>query len=147
MFPGCPCLRVRGISQSFNSTWMSRYLRPCRVVFDNCSESKRDLIPLLKDFDIKPVCTTVENSQENGPIERVHQVIHNMIFTKDIKTIKFEYINPLCKILTLVAWSIRASHHSKFYALPAQLVFGRYMIFNLTSVIDWHVIHSRGGNK
>ena len=49
------------ISQLFNNTWLSRYPRPHKVVFDNGSEFKRDFVPLLKDFDIKPVCTTVKN--------------------------------------------------------------------------------------
>ena len=39
------------ISQFFNNTWLPRYPRPKRVVFDNRSEFKRDFIPLLKDFD------------------------------------------------------------------------------------------------
>jgi hypothetical protein len=30
------------ISQLFNNTWLSRYPRPKRVVFDNGSEFKRD---------------------------------------------------------------------------------------------------------
>ena len=34
-----------------------------------------------------------ENPKENGPIEQVHQVIHNIIFTKDIETRVFDYID------------------------------------------------------
>jgi Integrase core domain. len=58
--------------------------RPVEVVYDNGSEFKKDFQPLIKDFDIKPKCTTVENPQANAPVERVHQVIHNMIRTKDL---------------------------------------------------------------
>ena len=90
----------------------------------------------MKEFDIKPVFTTVENTQANGPIEPVYKVIHNMIITKDIKTRSFYYIDPWGKILTPVSWAIRASHHSTFGASTAQLVFGRGMIFNLASLIE-----------
>ena len=131
------------ISQLFNNTWLSRYPRPRKVIFDNGSEFKRDFVPLLKDFDIKPVCTTIENPQANGPVERVHQVIHNMIVTKDISTRVFDYIDPWTEILSSVAWAIRASHHSTFDATPAQLVFGRDMIFNLATVVDWRVVSAR----
>ena len=126
---------------------MSRYQRPCRVVFHNGSEPKRDFIPLLKDFDIKHVCTTVGNPQANGPLEQVHQVIHNMIVTKYIKTRTVDYINTWGEILTSVSWAIRALHHSKLYALPNQLIFGRKMIFNLISVIYLRVIHAREQKK
>ena len=83
------------ISQLFNNTWLSRYPRPTRVVFDNGSEFKRDFVPLLKDFDVsKPVLTSIKNPQSNAPVERVHQVLHNMIVTKDIDGRTFDYIDP-----------------------------------------------------
>ena len=102
-----------------------------------------DFIPLFKDFDIKPVSTTVENPLENGPIQRVHKVIHNMIVNKYIKTRAFYYINTWGDILTSVAWSTRELLHSTFDAYPDQLFFGIYMIFNLTPFIEWCVIQNR----
>ena len=41
----------------------------------------------------------IENPKSNKPIESVHQLIHNMIVTKEIKTISFDYINPWGGIL------------------------------------------------
>ena len=129
------------ISQLFNNVWLSRYPRPHRVIFDNGSEFKRDFVPLLQDFDVKPVCTTVKNPQANAPVERVHQVIHNMMITKDLNERVMDYIDPWGEILSSVAWAIRASYHSTLQATPAQLVFGRDMIFNMTAVIDWRAKH------
>ena len=131
------------ISQLFNNTWLCRYPRPVEVVYDNGSEFKKDFQPLLKDFDIKPKCTTVENPQANAPVERVHQVIQNMIRTKDLANRIFDYIDPWDEILSSIAWAIRASYHSTLGATPAQLVFGRDMIFNLKSIIDWRTITAR----
>ena len=82
------------VSQLFNNTWLSRYLRPRKVVFDNGSEFKRDFTPMLKDFDIKTVLTSVKNPQSNAPVEQVHQVILNMLDTKDLDNKVFEYIDP-----------------------------------------------------
>ena len=65
------------ISQLFNNTWLSRYLRLTRVVlFDNGSEFiRQDFIPLLKDVDVKPVLTTsIESPQSNAPVEHVHSI-------------------------------------------------------------------------
>ena len=63
----------------------ARYPKPFRVVFNDGPEYKRDFIPLFRDFNIKPFCTTVEKPQSNGTIERHHQVTHNIIITIDIK--------------------------------------------------------------
>ena len=72
------------VSQMFNNTWLWRYPRPRKVVLDNGSELKRYFTPFLNDFDIKPVFTPVKNPQANSPVERAHQVILNMIVTKDL---------------------------------------------------------------
>ena len=44
---------------------------------------------LKNDFDIKPKPTTVENPQGNSPVERIHQVVQNMIKTKELDTFVF----------------------------------------------------------
>ena len=119
---------------------MSRYPRPNKVVYDNGSEFKMNFIRLLKDFDIKPRPTTVENPQGNSPVERIHQVIHDMIKTKELDKLVFDYIDPWGEILSSVAWAIRASYHATLQATPAQLVFGRDMLFNIKKVINWQLI-------
>ena len=52
------------ISLLFDEVWLSRYLRPSKVVFDNGSEFKKDFIPLLEDFAIKPKCTTIKSTKQ-----------------------------------------------------------------------------------
>ena len=61
---------------------------------------------LLKDFNIKPKPTTVENPQGNSPVERIHQVVHDMIKTKELDKLVFDYIDPWGKVLSSVAWAI-----------------------------------------
>jgi len=51
------------IIQIFNDVWLSRYPRPKKVIFDNGSEFKKDFVPLLQEFAIKPTCTTIKNLQ------------------------------------------------------------------------------------
>ena len=128
------------ISQLFNQAWLSRYPQPSKVVFDNGSAFKIHFMRLLKDFDIKPRPTTVENPQGNSPVERIHQVIHDMIKTKELDKLIFDYIDPLGKVLSSVAWAIRASYHSTLQAMLAQIVFGRDMLFNMKKVINWQLI-------
>ena len=128
------------ISQLFNQTWLSRHPRPRRVVFDNGSEFKKDFVLLLKDFDIKPVLTSIKNPQSNAPVERMHQVLHNMIVTKDLDSQILDYIDIWGEILSSVAWAVCAAHHSTLNKTPGQLVFDRDMIFNLSTVVDWKTI-------
>ncbi len=76
-------------------------------------------------------------------MEGVHQVIRNMMVTKDLSERVLDHINPRGEILNSIAWAIRASYHNTLRATPAQLVFGRDMIFNITTVVDWHAVHNR----
>ena len=109
-------------------------------MFDNGSELKRDFTPLLKDFDIKPVLTSVKIPQANASVDRVHQVILNMLFTKDLDKKVFDYIDPWGGTLAYIAWAITASYHRTIMATPGQAFFGRDMLFNPTSVVDWRVV-------
>ena len=73
-------------------------------------------------------------------VERLHQVILNILVTKDLDNKVFDYIDSWGETLAYIAWAIRASYHRTTMATPGQAVFGRYMLFNLASVVDWRVV-------
>ena len=73
-------------------------------MFDNRSDFKWNFTPLIKYFDIKAVLTIIKNPQANNLVERVHQVILNMIFTKYIDNRVFEYIYIWGETLASIAW-------------------------------------------
>ena len=75
-------------------------------------------------------------------MERVHQVILNMLVTNNIDKKVFVYIDPWGETLASIAWAIRASYYRTILSTPGQAVFGRDMLFNLASVIDWSVATS-----
>ena len=70
------------VIQLFNNTWLCRYPHPRKVMFYNGSECKQDFTPLLKEFNIKPVLISVKNPQANTMLNRVHQLILNMLVIK-----------------------------------------------------------------
>ena len=72
------------ISRLFNQIWLHRYPRPQKVRFDNGSEFKKDFIPLLMDLGVKPEHTTFKYLQSNAIVERVHQVVGDMILTHNL---------------------------------------------------------------
>ena len=80
---------------------------------------------MLKDFDIKPVLTSVKNPQSNFPLEQVHHVILNILVTKDIDNTVFGHIYPWGEKLAYIAWAIKAYYHFTIMAKPGQAVFGR----------------------
>ena len=119
------------ISRLFDQTWLARYPRPRKLVFDNGSEFKKDFVPLLKNWAIKPKCTTVKNPQSNSPVERIQQVLKNMFLTKKLKEQILDYINPFGEILASTSCVVRASCNSATDGTPEHLVFGRDVLFNL----------------
>ena len=126
---------------------MSRYPRPRKVIIDNGSELKRDFKPLLKTFGIKAKHISVKNPQTNVVLERVHQVVADMLRSKDLENYDLDQDDPWSEILASVAWAIRSTVHSTLEATPGQLVFGRDMIFQDTFRANWQSIHASKARK
>ena len=82
----------------------------------------------------------IKNPQYNSPVEQVHQVILNILVTKDLDNKVFNYTGPWGETLSSIALSISASYHCNNQSTSGQSIFGRYMIFNLTSVVECRVI-------
>ena len=80
------------ISQIFVNTWLSHYLRPRKVIFDNENEFMKDFLHLLKAFSSKHTPTTIKNPQTNIILEKVHQVPGNMLRTKNLQKYDFDEI-------------------------------------------------------
>ena len=91
------------VSQLFNYTWLCRYPRPRKIVFDNRSEFKLDFTPFLKDLYIKPILTSINNRQSNALVDQVNQVIKNILVTKDIYNKCFDHIYPWVETLAYIA--------------------------------------------
>ena len=92
---------------------------------------------MIKDFDIKPVLTTIKNPKNIALLERVNQLILNMLVIKYHVNKVFDYIDTWDETIESISWEIRASYNQTTKATTGQAVCGIYMIFNLTSVIDW----------
>ena len=70
-------------------------------------------------------------------MERVHQVVGDMLRTQDLKEHTFDSIDPWGPILNEVAWAIRSTYHTTNRASPGQLVYGRDMLFNIPYQPNW----------
>jgi hypothetical protein len=76
------------IAQLFNKTWLSRYPRCCYLIYNNGSEFKLNFEYLCESYGIRRKPTTVKNPQANAILERVHQVLAQMLHTAELNMAK-----------------------------------------------------------
>ena len=130
----------------FNAEWLCRYPRPYKVIYDNGGEFiGQEFQEVLRNFglDRKSKPTTIKNPQANAIVERIHQVVGNMLRTYKLQDADLDETNIWSEILASIAWAIRSTYHTTLHATPGQLVFGRDMILNIEYIADWELIRRR----
>jgi transposase InsO family protein len=125
--------------------WFCRYPWPTQVTFDRGSEFiGKDFQKMIKeDYGVKGKPITVRNPQANAIVERVHQVIGNMIRTFELEDNYLDEEDPWKGILSATAFAVRSTYHTTLQNSPGQLVFGRDMIFNIQHKANWEFIRQR----
>ena len=124
-------------AKKLDQTWFCRYPRPERCIFDNGNEFLgKEFQEMLESYGVKAVPTTVKNPQANY-VERVHQTLGNILRTRALDNYDFDYNDLWTDILSHAAWALRSTVHSLYDATPAQLIFGRDMIYDLSFKPDW----------
>ena len=111
-----------------------------KLCLTNGYEFKLDFTTLLKGFDIKLVLTTFNKPQANALLGQVHQVIFNIIVSKDLDNKVFDHIYPWGETLAYIELAISASYRRTILATPDQSAFHRDILFNLAPVVDWRVV-------
>jgi len=84
------------------------------------------------------------NPQPNGIIERIHQVINDMLRTFELEEQQLDPQEPWSRILSAVAFVVRSTYHTTLEATPAQLIFGRDMLLPVKFQADWAQIKMKG---
>ena len=95
---------------------------------------------MVNNYGIKPKPITTYNSQSNGIIERVHLVLADALRTAELDGTELDEDDPFGSYLASAAYAIRSTYHTTLKGTPAQLVYGRDMIFPLQHQVDWAVI-------
>jgi hypothetical protein len=72
------------IARLVNKFWLSRYPRCRYLVYDNGSEFKLNFEYLCDSYGTKRKPTTIMNPQANEILERVHQVLGQMLCTAEV---------------------------------------------------------------
>jgi len=124
--------------------WFSRYPWPTQVTFDRGREFiGHEFQDMLKnDYGITRKPITTRNPQANAIIERVHQVIGNIIRTFELQDNYLDEENPWKGILSATAFAVRSTYHTTLKKSPGQIIFGQDMIFNIEHIANWEYIRA-----
>lgn len=71
--------------QAFDDTWLCRYPRPKYIGHDGGSEFKKVFAEMIENFGLKRCKGTAYNPQSNAIVERVHQVLGDMLRTFELE--------------------------------------------------------------
>jgi hypothetical protein len=122
---------------------------PTQVTFNRGSEFiGQDFQKMIKeDYGVKgKTYITVQNPQANAIVERVHQVIGNIIRTFELENKYLDDNDPWKGILSATAFAVQSIFHTTLQNTPCQLVLGRDMILNVKHEANWEYIHARKQN-
>jgi hypothetical protein len=122
---------------------LSRYPWCGYLIYDNESELKLHFKYLCESYGITRKPTTVKNPRANGILERVHQVLGQMLCTAELDMANSVTPDEVNVFLDNVAWAIRLTYHTVLKASPGTAIFGHDILFDIPFVADWHKIGER----
>ena len=76
----------------------------------------------------------------NTVLERIYQVLGNLVRTFNISQTYVDENDPWTDILAATEFSITSTTNRQKYYIPDQLVFGRDMILPIKHEVDWELI-------
>ena len=110
--------------------WLSRHPWPTQMTFDRGSEfigqAFKDMI--RDDHGTKGRPITTRSPQANATVERVHQVVGNIVRTFELQDDYLDEDDPWKGILSAKAFAIRSTCHTTLQKTPGQLVLGLSLI-------------------
>jgi hypothetical protein len=101
---------------------------------------------IKEDYGVKAKPITVRNPQANAIVERVHQVIGDIICTFELENNYLDDNDPWKGILSATAFAVRSTFHTTLQNTPGQLVFVGDMILNVKHEANWEYIPARKQN-
>jgi hypothetical protein len=119
---------------------LSRYPRCRYLVYDNGSKFKLNFEYLCDSYGINRKPTTIKNQQANAILERVHQVLGQMLRTAEINMADSLTPDDVDVFLDNAAWAICSTYHTVLKTSPGAAIFGRDMLFDVPFIANWNKI-------
>ena len=143
-----PIKQADYIANVLEQVWLTRYPWPTEIRMDRGSEFAAEVSEAItEEYGIERKLITTRNPQSNAIIERIHQVVGDMIRTRDVRG--KDDIDPdfgWSGVLSAIRHAVRSLVHTTTRATPTQLVFGRDALLNVSFLADWQCIKERKQN-
>merc|ERR1711920_1009175 len=95
----------------------------------------------MESYGIEYTKSSRRNPQSNAIIERIHQVMLNMIRTLELSDVIWDNEDRIWDIyLAKVSWAIRSTFSTITKFTPCQLAFNRDMILKAQKQVNWKII-------
>ena len=137
----CEIIRIydktaRHVGLQLENSWLSRYPRPVRCLFDQGGEFiGHAFTQVLRNHGVKPVPLTAKNPQSNALCERLHLTIGNslraIVNYKPPQNIDQAAL-MVDTALQTAAYSARTAIHGSLKHSPGSLAFHRDMLFDIS---------------
>ncbi len=82
--------------------------------------------------------TTIKNPQANAILERLHQVLAQILHTSELDMAKTITPDDVDVFLDNAAWAIPSTYHTVLKASPGAAIFGRDMLFDIPFIANWN---------
>ena len=114
------------IASIVEQTWLQWYPWPMEITYDQGSEfiGHEFQTMIQEDYGIQTKPCTVQNSQANLVLERIHQVLSEQIRMYELEKYYLNEDDPWAGILSATFFAIHSTYHTTLKAMPGQLVFG-----------------------
>ncbi len=119
---------------------MRRYPSCRYIIYHNGSEFKLNFEYLCVTYGIKRKPTTIKNPQANAILERLHQVLAQMLRTSELDMAETITPDDIDIFLDNASWVIRSTYHTVLKASPGAAIFGCNMLFDIPFIADWNNI-------
>jgi hypothetical protein len=119
---------------------LSRYPRCCYIIYDNGSEFKLNFEYLCITYGIKCKPTEVKNPQANAILERLHQVLAQMLRTAELDMAETVTPDDVHVFLDNATWANCSMYHTALKASPGMAIFRHGMLFDIPFIADWNKI-------
>jgi hypothetical protein len=128
------------IAKLVNKTWLCRYPRCRYMIYDNGPDFKLHFEHLCDSYGIMRKPTTVKNPQANAILERVHQVLGQILRTLELDMANSVSPDDVDVFLDNAAWAIHSTYHTVLKASPGTAIFGGDMLFDILFVAYWYTL-------
>ena len=120
--------------------WLSRYPRPIEIMYDKGKEFiGHEFIKYLieTEYGITAKLRTLVNPISNAILERIQQVLGNLVRNFNIQQTYVDKNDLWTGILAAVEFAICSTNNGKKCYSPVQLIFGRDIILPIKHRVGW----------